>query len=159
MSIDPAIADRIRDVPLSAHLATTVNDRPHVAPVWYVYENDVDESGEESATISFITGGKKLRNLRRNPRVALSIESYDGSGVNWVVHCLGTARVVEDSDHVSHVQRLLDQKYAGPYGTDGGFVIPEPERQADTDSDGDVADDPPWGLVVVTIGSASMQTY
>lgn len=136
MSLDPAIADRIADVPLSAHLATSVDDRPHVAPVWYVYDE-----GE----LSVLTGGKKLANVRRNPRVALSIESYDASGVDWSVQLLGTASVVDDAGRVDAVQERLDEIYGDGYGTDGG----EEETEGEDD----------WALVVVTVGSGSMQTY
>lgn len=129
MPVDPAIEARIADVPLSAHLATSVGDRPHVAPVWFVYDE-----GE----VSFLTGGKKLENIRENPRVALSIESYDREGVHWGVQLLGTATVVADSERVKAVQERLDEIYGGEYGTDGGIE---------------------GGLVVVRVGSAAMQTY
>lgn len=58
-----------------AHLATTVDDRPHVAPVWYGYEDE---------TISVVTGGKKRANIHQNPFVSVSIQN-DIEGVpEWV---------------------------------------------------------------------------
>lgn len=180
MSVDPTIEARITDVPLSAHLATSVNDRPHVAPIWFVYDD-----GE----LSMLTGGKKLANVRQNPRVALSIESYDRSGVNWGVQLLGTARVVDDRARVRRVQERLDEIYDGEYGADGGVEVDGGEDVDDSELDyegGDEADDDPeyeggdddgdsgdgvgdadeaesdgddWALIVVSVGSASMQTY
>lgn len=126
------IESLIADAALSTHLATSVDDRPHVAPVWYVYEDD---------TLSVLTGGKKLRNVRRNPRVALSIEHYDEAGVEWSVHLLGTARVVEDETRIRAVQAQMDAKYEGPYGTDGGSLEED------------------WGLVEIAIGSATAYSY
>ncbi len=65
MSISTKVASLITDAPLSARLATSVDDRPHVATVWYGYREGV---------LYFITGGRKLANVRETPRVALSIE-------------------------------------------------------------------------------------
>lgn len=99
----PAEAERlIADARLSVHVATSVDDRPHVAPVWYLYDDGV---------VSFVTSGRKLRNLRQNPRVALSIEKGDESGVEWTVTMLGTATVIDDPERVEPVQRRIDEKY------------------------------------------------
>ena len=129
MAIDPDAEALFADAALSAHLATAVDGRPHVAPVWYVYEDGV---------VWILTGGKKLANLRENPRVALSIESYDAAGVDWGVQLLGTARVVDDEERYHEVARRMDEKYGGDYGTDGGVE---------------------GALVAVRVGSASAQTY
>ncbi len=48
-----------------AHLATCSDGRPHVAPVWYHYGD---------GTVSILTGGRKLANIRENPRVAVSFQ-------------------------------------------------------------------------------------
>jgi nitroimidazol reductase NimA-like FMN-containing flavoprotein (pyridoxamine 5'-phosphate oxidase superfamily) len=130
--MDPEIERRIEGAPLSAHLATSVADRPHVAPVWYVYEAD---------TLSVVTGGRKLANVRRNPRVAVSIERARGPDVDWMVSMRGTARVVEDADREAAVEATLDEKY----------------REESTDG-GDGTDDG-QALVEITIGSATLQQY
>ena len=129
MAIDPDAEGLFADAALSAHLATAVDDRPHVAPVWYVYEDGV---------VWILTGGKKLANLRQNPRVALSVESYDAAGVDWGVQLLGTARVVEDEERYHEVARRMDEKYGGDYGADGGVE---------------------GALVAVHVGSATAQEY
>jgi PPOX class probable F420-dependent enzyme len=112
MSVPEAVEELIAGARLSAHLATAVEDRPHVAPVWYLYEDD---------TVSFVTGGKKLRNLRSNPRVALSIEKATERRVDWTVTLLGTATVVEEPERVEPVRDRIYEKYgaadqAGDYG-------------------------------------------
>lgn len=132
MTVSREIEELVTGARLSAHLATSVDDRPHVAPVWYVYEDE---------TLAVLTGGKKLRNVRRNPRVAVSIEHYDRDGVDWSVQLLGTARLVDDEGRIRVVEQRMDEKYTGPYGTDGG------------------TDDEDWGLVEIDIGSASIQQY
>jgi len=100
----------IADARLSVHVATSVDDRPHVAPVWYLYDDGV---------VSFVTSGRKLRNLRENRRVALSIEKYDENGVAWTVTMQGTATVSDDPERVEPVQRRIDEKYDNE--TDYGF--------------------------------------
>jgi PPOX class probable F420-dependent enzyme len=57
------------DPPHTAQLATTRADgRPHVAPVWF----DLDDDG----SLVFTTGAESVkgRGLRRDPRVALSVD-------------------------------------------------------------------------------------
>jgi PPOX class probable F420-dependent enzyme len=116
---------------LSAHLATSACDRPHVAPVWYVYDAD---------TISVLTGGRKLANVRRNPRVAVSIERADGADVAWMVAIRGTASVVEDPERIAAVDARLGEKYRGESG------------EADASS-------VEGALVEIAVGSATAQRY
>jgi len=110
MSVPEEVESLISGTRLSAHVATSVDDRPHVAPVWYLYDDGV---------VSFVTSGRKLRNLRRNPRVAVSIEKADETGVEWTVTMLGTATVYDDPERVEPIQRRVDEKYENE--TDYGF--------------------------------------
>ncbi|MFC4988683.1 pyridoxamine 5'-phosphate oxidase family protein [Saliphagus infecundisoli] len=111
-----------------AHLATSRNDRPHVAPIWYRYEDGVAE---------FVTGGKKLENIRANPRVSLSIErSEDGVG-QWHVVLFGTATVITDEEKLWAGRTRLFQRYRG--------------RDPSVEEDGE----PPEALVRVEVASAS----
>jgi hypothetical protein len=50
----------IADAPPSAHLATAVDDRPHVAPVRYV---------PEDGRLLVVTGGRELESPRATARV------------------------------------------------------------------------------------------
>lgn len=102
--MDHEIESLIADAPLSAHLATTVADRPHVAPVWYDYDDGY---------LRVLTGGKKLRNIDRNPQVAVSIEQANGPAVEWSVTLLGIAEIVEDPKRVREVSRRINAKYRG----------------------------------------------
>lgn len=102
--MDQQVESLIEDAALSAHLATTVENRPHVAPVWYDYHD---------GHLRVLTGGKKLRNIERNPQVALSIERADGPAVEWSVTILGTAEIVEDGEQVREVSQRINAKYRG----------------------------------------------
>jgi PPOX class probable F420-dependent enzyme len=101
MTVPDDVERRIRDEPLSAFLATAVDDRPHVAPVWYRYEDD---------HLWFFTGGQKLVNLETNPRVAVAIEDDEG---DWVVLVRGTARTVDDTETRDEVADDLFATYLG----------------------------------------------
>jgi len=90
--------------PLVAHLATSVEDRPHVAPVWYLYADE---------TVEIVTGGRKLANIRENPRVAVSIQKDEGGHTEWMVSLLGTATVIDDEAAYSAVNRRINEKYDG----------------------------------------------
>jgi PPOX class probable F420-dependent enzyme len=121
------IAALLTSEPLMAHVATCRDGRPHVAPVWYRYEDGV---------VELVTGGTKLRNLRENPRVALSIQKDDGGDAEWMVSLLGTATVVDDAEATREATRKINRKYG-------------------------VADDA-WAentLVRIDVGTASHRTY
>ncbi|WP_276257438.1 pyridoxamine 5'-phosphate oxidase family protein [Haloglomus litoreum] len=129
------VREEVADATLSAFLATSVDDRPHVAPVWYTYE-----AADDGDVVSLLTGGRKLRNVRENPRVALAIERADEAAVEWRVVLRGTARVVEDPETVRAARNALFEKYYGPDYDD-----------ADTEEGG--------ALVEVAVGSGNVEQY
>lgn len=91
--------------PLVAHLATAHDDRPHVAPLWF----NVYDDGIEIATT-----GRKLANLRRNPRVALSVQNAEDGHPQWGVTLQGTASVIEDEEESEAALHRINRRY----GTD-----------------------------------------
>ncbi|MEA1931023.1 MAG: pyridoxamine 5'-phosphate oxidase family protein [Euryarchaeota archaeon] len=113
--------------PLIAHLATSLNDRPHVAPVWYRYADE---------TVEIVTGGKKLDNIRMNPRVALSVQKDHAGHTEWMVSLLGTARIVDDEEAFKNANCRINAKY----GAD------EDAYEGNT-------------LVRISVGSANYRTY
>lgn len=101
-SIPPAVRDRLTTEPLVAHLATCDDGRPHVAPVWFSVRDDA---------IEIATTGKKLANIRENPRVALSVERTADGDPQWGIAIRGTASVVESESEA--IDRRLNEKYGG----------------------------------------------
>jgi PPOX class probable F420-dependent enzyme len=84
------------------HLGTSHDDRPHVAPVWYaVHDGDVE----------IVTTGQKLANIRRNPRVALSVQNDVDGEARWGVTLRGTATVVEDETEGEAIFRRINERY------------------------------------------------
>ena len=114
----PADAKRLLESePLMAHLGTCVDERPHVAPVWYVY--DADEG-----VVEVVTTGKKLENVRENSRVALSVEKSADGGPEWAVTMLGTATVVDDEVENREARRRINAKYgASPDAYAGNTLV------------------------------------
>jgi PPOX class probable F420-dependent enzyme len=107
MSLPPAVAERIDGEQLSAFLATAADDRPHVAPVWYLsHEGD----------IWLFTSGQKLANIEANPRVSLAIEQTGEDG--WLAICRGTATTVDDEELRGEIADRLFTKYMGGDGTE-----------------------------------------
>lgn len=99
----PDAVERRMETPAVRPPRTARDGRPHVAPVWYAYED---------GSLWPFTGGRELRNLRANGRVAASIERGDSEGsVDWQVTLLGTARIVDDDDRAAAVRAALADKY------------------------------------------------
>lgn len=112
----------------TAFLATCSDGKPHVAPVWYRYEDGV---------VELVTTGRKLANLRENPRVSLAVQRAEAGIPEWTVTVLGTATVVDDEAATREANRRINRRYG--------------------------VEDEAWAgentLVRVTVGSASVRTY
>ena len=128
-TVPPEAGRLLESEPLMAHLGTCVEGRPHVAPVWYRY----DEADE---IIEIVTTGRKLANIRENPQVSLSIQKDEAGQTEWMVTLLGTATIVEDDDRTEATRERINAKYGA-----------EPEAYAENT------------LVRIEVGSASYRTY
>jgi PPOX class probable F420-dependent enzyme len=114
---------RVLDGTSTAHLATVLPDgSPHAVPLWI---------GTHGDRIVFLTGpdSRKARNLRRDPRMALSIAPVDNPFEPVVVR----GRVVEwlEGDSAWEIIDELSTKYTGaPYSREQERVVAviEPER-------------------------------
>ncbi|MFD0690080.1 TIGR03618 family F420-dependent PPOX class oxidoreductase [Actinomadura fibrosa] len=115
---------RVLDGTSLAHLATVLPDgSPHTVPLWV---------GTRGDRIVFLTGpgSRKARNLRRDPRVALSVAPAEDPSRPVVVR----GRVVEwlEGDAAWEVVDEIARKYTGqPYPREQERVVAvvEPERQ------------------------------
>lgn len=121
--LDPAVRRVLDGTPI-AHLATVLPDgSPHAVPLWV---------GTLGDRIVFLTGpgSRKARNLRRDPRVALSIAPADNPFEPVVIR----GRVVEwiQGDAGWQIIDRISTKYIGaPYsrGQERVVAVIEPERQ------------------------------
>ena len=125
--VPPEVEELLTGDPVVAHLATCSDGRPHSAPLWYRYEDGV---------VEILTTGRKLANVRENPRVALSMEKDEAGIPEWMVTLRGTATVVEDGDEIREANTRINRKYG--------------------------VEDDAWSenvLVRIDVGSASYRTY
>jgi PPOX class probable F420-dependent enzyme len=121
--LDPDVR-RVLEGTSIAHLATVLPDgSPHSTPVYV---------GTHGDQIVFFTGPgmRKARNLRRDPRLALSIAPVDNPFEPVVVR----GRVVHwiEGDPAWEIIDRLAVKYAGapyPRGQERVVAVIEPERQ------------------------------
>jgi PPOX class probable F420-dependent enzyme len=115
---------RVLDGASIAHLATVLADgSPHTTPVFV---------GAYGDHIVFFTGpgSRKARNLRRDPRVALSIAPVDDTSTPVVIR----GRVIEwiTGDAAWQIVDQVAAKYTGapyPRGHERVVAVIEPERQ------------------------------
>jgi nitroimidazol reductase NimA-like FMN-containing flavoprotein (pyridoxamine 5'-phosphate oxidase superfamily) len=126
-SVPAAAEELLTSQPLMAHFATCTDERPHVAPVWYHYDE---------GSVEVLTTGRKLANVRENPRVAISVQKDDEGQARWRVTLRGTATVIEDEAERREAAARINPKY-------GAEAEEYPENV----------------LVRVEVGSASYKTY
>jgi PPOX class probable F420-dependent enzyme len=102
------LTDRARELltgPNFAFIAELMEDGwPHVSPVWIDLEGDL-------ILVNTAVGRLKERNMRRDPRVAISIarvdEPYEHVDIRGRV-----VQVIEGDEAVAHIDRL-GKKYRG----------------------------------------------
>jgi PPOX class probable F420-dependent enzyme len=108
-----AIPDSVREflaTGLLAHVVTLDPDgSPYVTLAWAGFDGD-----EVVFATFFGTDQRKLQNLRRDPRVALSFHAkeHTGEGLHPYVVIRGTARITEGG--ALGVMDMLAEHYLGP---------------------------------------------
>ena len=123
MTLDPDVRRHLDGTPV-AHVATILPDgAPHTVPMWI---------GTHGDHVVILTSpySRKARNLREDPRVALSIAPEENPFEPVIVR----GRVVEwlDGDDAWQIIDRLSEKYIQqPYPRDNPRVVAlvEPERQ------------------------------
>jgi PPOX class probable F420-dependent enzyme len=121
--LDPAVRE-VLDGDSIAHLATVLPDGgPHAVPLWI---------GTEGDRVVILTGpdSRKAKNVRRDPRVALSIAPANNPFEPVTIR----GRVVEwmQGDPAWEIIDRLATKYTGapyPRGEDRVVLVIEPDRQ------------------------------
>lgn len=88
--------------PLVAHLGTCHANIPHSAPLWYNYRD---------GTIEIATTGRKLENIRRNSRVALSVQKDRNGNPLWGVALQGTAEIIDDGGSERPLLGRINRRY------------------------------------------------
>lgn len=117
MNIDDTARQLIGSAP--ATLVTVNRDgSPQVSVVWMVVQSTAD--GDHELVTAHLQEHQKIRNVRRDPRVAVTIVSTDRSGPQTpYLSIKGTARVEEGG-----APELLDQIATTIFGPGTGFPPP-----------------------------------
>ncbi|HEX3591956.1 MAG TPA: PPOX class F420-dependent oxidoreductase [Pseudonocardiaceae bacterium] len=124
MTLDPDVR-RVLDGNPIAHIATVLPDgAPHSVPVWIGTHGD-------HVVILTGPGSRKARNLRRDPRVALSLTPPDNPFQPVILR----GRVVEWIEGEAAwqiVDRIATKYIGGPYSRDEQRVVAliEPDQSA-----------------------------
>jgi PPOX class probable F420-dependent enzyme len=121
--LDPDVRHLLDGTPL-AHLATVLPDgSPHTVPLWV---------GTHGDQVVFLTGPglRKARNLRRDPRVAMSLAPADSPFRPVIIR----GRVVEwiEGNAAWEIIDQISTKYTGapyPRGEERIVAVVEVERQ------------------------------
>lgn len=101
-SVPDEAIELLTQAPRIAHLATSHDDRPHVAPLWYNYRD---------GAIELTTTGRKLENIMHNPYVSISVQQDDDGTPEWAVIVQGTATIVEDEEEAESIFRRVNERY------------------------------------------------
>jgi PPOX class probable F420-dependent enzyme len=111
MELPDAVLDLLR-APSTCYLATTMPDgSPQLTQVW------IDTDGTD-VVINTVEGHQKLRNVRRDPRVALTVS--DPVRPSDFVQIRGEVHEITTDGAREHIDEL-SQKYLGkPYPQFGG---------------------------------------
>ncbi len=123
MMLAPDIREALNSTAL-AHVASVLpNGAPHSVPMW------ISTYGDHVAILTG-PGSRKARNLRRDPRIAISLTTPDNPYQPVIIR----GRVVEwvDGDTGWEIVDQISTKYTGgPYPRDEERVIAliEPDRQ------------------------------
>ncbi len=117
MNLDDTARQLIGSAP--ATLVTVNRDgSPQISVVWMVVQSTAD--GDDELVTAHLQEHQKIRNVRRDPRVAVTIVSTDRSGPQTpYLSIKGTARVEEGG-----APQLLDQIATAIFGPGTGFPPP-----------------------------------
>ena len=114
------------NAPSTCYLATTMADgSPQVTQTW------VDTDGEH-VLVNSVQTHVKVRNLRRDPRVALAVS--DPGNPSRYVQLRGRVVELTTDGAVDHIEKLAQRYLGGPYPWYGGrdqervILVIEPER-------------------------------
>ncbi|WP_375387502.1 PPOX class F420-dependent oxidoreductase [uncultured Amnibacterium sp.] len=111
MDLSQQVIDLLR-APSICYLATTMPDgSPQVTQVW------VDTDGTD-VVINTVEGHQKLRNVRRDPRVALTVS--DPARPRAYVQIRGDVHEITTDGAREHIDQLSHKYLGTPYPTFGG---------------------------------------
>jgi PPOX class probable F420-dependent enzyme len=115
---------RLLERPNYAHIATLLPDgAPHSVPVW------IDAEGANEVVILTSPGSRKARNVKRDPRVAISITDVDQPFASVLIR--GQVTEIIEGDRAWDIIDRIARKYTGepyPLRTDRIILLIKPDH-------------------------------
>ena len=102
-------------LPVNARMATASPKtlQPHVVPVWYLWDG-------ESVWISSFRSTRKIKELQRNARISICVDTTSKDAVEGGVVLEGTAELVsEPRPFMEEMTARVYTRYLGPEGVLG----------------------------------------
>ena len=98
--------------PSPCYLATLMPDgSPHLTQTWV-------DTDDEHILINSVAGFQKIRNIERDPRVALTVSDLENPARYFAVR--GRVLHVTADGAVNHIEKLAQRYLGGPYPWYGG---------------------------------------
>jgi nitroimidazol reductase NimA-like FMN-containing flavoprotein (pyridoxamine 5'-phosphate oxidase superfamily) len=88
----------------ACRVATCHENIPHVVPVSYIFEDGVFYFATDLET-------RKLENIKKNGRVALTVDVYSAKG-NRAVVVQGKAELIERGSEFARLYKIFEKKFA-----------------------------------------------
>jgi PPOX class probable F420-dependent enzyme len=104
--------------PLLARAATVRPDgSPHIVPVWFEWDGELVRFESQA-------NSRKVKNLRKNPRMSVLIDVTHGGFEYRAVILEGTAEIIDDRESVVPIVQRIFLRYLG----EEGIAAPTPQR-------------------------------
>lgn len=116
--LSPENLEALLSQPVLARLGTaTKTGRPHVTPVWFLWE-------QGSVWVSAFRSTRKVRDLMKNPSVSILIDTAE-SGVDFQAALFeGEAELItEPAEFIQEMSTRIYTRYLGPEGV----LAPDPQ--------------------------------
>ena len=108
--LTPEEIDAYLDGPHVAHFASIRPDgTPHISPVWYHWQPAADDATAGTVTVVSGHAAVKTRNIRRNPKAALSIATDEWPYQYVILEGNATVR----TDQLKDAVRSIFSRYEG----------------------------------------------
>ncbi len=119
------------DKPTIAHVTTLLPDgAPHTSPVWIDYDATTNR-----VLVNTERGRRKEKNVRQDPRVAVSMTDPDDPYRYLLVRGgVGEVTTEHAREHIDELaRRYVDEEYPGPIETERVILAIEPARVTHSD--------------------------
>jgi PPOX class probable F420-dependent enzyme len=103
---------RLADAAVARLATVTEAGRPHIVPITFAVDGDVIYTAVDAKPKTTVSGLRRLRNIRGQPRVAVLADHYaDDWASLWWARADGAAAILEDPGQIAAPVALLAARY------------------------------------------------